>query len=134
MHLNLQKTIYMLSKYFLYGFIVQMLVFNLVLATTAKGQYKSIDQVKVRINQESITLEEFFKSIEKQTPFNFLYDHNQINSEIVFKLNDQIGTVESFLRQISYQSNLRFRQVNNGIDDLKLSKSTLENPCLNFLK
>ncbi|WP_236032823.1 SusC/RagA family TonB-linked outer membrane protein [Algoriphagus pacificus] len=116
MHLNLQKTIYMLSKYFLYGFIVQMLVFNLVLATTAKGQYKSIDQVKVRINQESITLEDFFKSIEKQTPFNFLYDHNQINSEIVFKLNDQIGTVESFLRQISYQSNLRFRQVNNGID------------------
>ena len=116
MHLNLQKTVYMLSKYFLYGFIVQMLVFNLGLATTVKGQYKSIDQVKVRINQESITLEEFFKSIEKQTSFNFLYDDNQINSEIVFKIKNHNGTVESFLRQISYQSNLRFRQVNNGID------------------
>ena len=64
MHLNLQKTIYMLSKYFLYGFIVQMMVFNFVMATNVNGQYKSIDKVQVRIDRESITLNQFFKSIE----------------------------------------------------------------------
>lgn len=116
MHLNLQKTIYMLSKYFLYGFIVQMLLFNFVLATTVNGQYKMIDEVQVRFDKESLTLAQIFQSIEKQTPFNFLYDDNQINPETVFQLDDRSGSVEDFLRQISNQSNLRFRQVNNGID------------------
>ncbi|MCE7057949.1 TonB-dependent receptor [Algoriphagus sp. AGSA1] len=116
MHLNLQKTIYMLSKYFLYGFIVQMMVFNFVLATNVNGQYKSIDQVHIRIDKESITLSQFFKSIEKQTPFNFLYDTDQINPATVINLQERSGSVESFLRQVSMQSNLRFRQVNNGID------------------
>ncbi|WP_339880103.1 TonB-dependent receptor [uncultured Algoriphagus sp.] len=116
MELNLQKTIYMLSKYFLYGFIVQTLLFNFVLATTVNGQYKSIDKVHVRFDTESMTLAQFFKSIEKQTPFNFLYDDKQINPDIVFQIKDRSGSVETFLKQISYQSNLRFRQVNNGID------------------
>ena len=116
MHLNLQKTIYMLSKYFLYGFIVQMMVFNFVMATNVNGQYKSIDKVQVRIDRESITLNQFFKSIEKQTPFNFLYDTDQINPATVITLQERSGSVENFLRQVSHQSNLRFRQVNNGID------------------
>ncbi|WP_057939092.1 TonB-dependent receptor [Algoriphagus resistens] len=116
MQLNLQKTIYMLSKYFLYGFIVQMMVFNFVLATDVNGQYKSIDKVRVKIDKESMSLIQFFKSIENQTPFNFLYDHKQIDQNIIISLEDHSGSVESFLRQISTQSNLRFRQVNNGID------------------
>src|SRR5690606_5001561 len=99
-----------------YGFIVQMMVFNFVLATDVNGQYKSIDKVRVKIDKESMSLIQFFKSIENQTPFNFLYDHKQIDQNIIISLEDHSGSVESFLRQISTQSNLRFRQVNNGID------------------
>ncbi|WP_439487752.1 SusC/RagA family TonB-linked outer membrane protein [Algoriphagus sp.] len=126
MQLNLQKTIYMLSKYFLYGFIVQMMVFNFVLAIEVNGQYKSIDKVQVKIDRELISLIQLFKSIEKQTPFNFLYDHKQIDSETVIILTEHSGSVESFLRQVSIQSNLRFRQVNNGID-------VKENPRLPYV-
>lgn len=116
MHLTLQKTIYRLSKYFLYGFIAQLLVFNFVLATNVNGQYKSIDQVQVRIDEESVTLGQFFKIIEKQTPFTFLYDSERINFDTEVTFTKNVGSVESYLAQISYQSNLRFRQVNNGID------------------
>lgn len=116
MQLNLQKTIYMLSKYFLYGFIIQLMALNFVLATSANGQYKSIDKVQVRIDRGSTTLGQFFKSIERQTPFSFLYDNSHINSSAIIQLQGDSGSVENYLRQISNQSNLRFRQVNNGID------------------
>lgn len=116
MQLNLQKTIYMLSRGFLYGFIVQIIVFNFAFATDVNGQYKSIDEVKVRIEKGPMTLGRFFKSIEKQTPFIFLYDNNQVDSKILVQAKENSGTVESFLREISLNSNLRFRQVNNGID------------------
>ncbi|WP_339867018.1 TonB-dependent receptor [uncultured Algoriphagus sp.] len=131
MQLNLQKTIYMLSKYFLYGFIVQMMVFNFVLATDVNGQYKSIDKVHVKIDTKSMSLIQFFKSIEGQTPFNFLYDHEKIDSEKIIIIQEHAGSVESFLRQISVQSNLRFRQVNNGIDvkeNPRLPHVTISNP------
>ncbi|GAA0881246.1 TonB-dependent receptor [Algoriphagus jejuensis] len=116
----------MLSKYFLYGFIIQVMVFNFVLASTANGQYKSIDEVEVRIDKKSITVDQLFKSIERQTPFNFLYDHRDLNSSAVILLQEQKGSVESFLKQVSYQSNLRFRQVNHGID-------VKENPQLPYV-
>jgi TonB-dependent starch-binding outer membrane protein SusC len=116
MKLNLQKTIYMLSKYFLYGFVIQMLVFNFVLATNVNGQYKSIDEVQVRIEKRSGTLIEFFRAIEGQTSFNFLYDHNQVDDSISIQLKRKTGTVESFLKEVAVQAKLSFRQVNNSID------------------
>ncbi|GGZ13412.1 SusC/RagA family TonB-linked outer membrane protein [Echinicola pacifica] len=116
MKLKLQKTIYMLSKYFLYGFLMQLLVFNFVLATTVNGQYKLIDEVEVRVNKKSTNLNELFRIIEDQSPFTFLYDHNAVDGENRVELKSKTGTVENFLREVSLQTNLKFRQVNNGID------------------
>ncbi|MBB6327804.1 TonB-linked SusC/RagA family outer membrane protein [Algoriphagus iocasae] len=116
MQLNLQKTIYMLSKYFLYGFIVQFLAINFGLATTVAGQYKPIDKVWVKMEKESLSLHQFFKLIEKQTSYSFLYDQKDINGSDQIQLLTATGTVESFLIAVSKQSNLRFRQVNNSID------------------
>lgn len=116
MKINLQKTIYMLSKCFLYGFVVQMLVYNFVLATNVNGQYKSIDEVKIRVEKKSMTLIEFFKTIESHTPFNFLYDQNQIDEHLLISVQRKTGSVESFLREVAPQAKLSFRQVNNSID------------------
>lgn len=118
----------MLSKYFLHGFIIQMLVFNFVLATNVKGQYKSIEEVKVRIEKKSVTLVEFFKTIEYQTPFNFLYDHNQIDEKFLITVQSKSGSVESFLKEVALQANLGFRQVNNGIDVKPLKIDTPLSP------
>jgi TonB-linked SusC/RagA family outer membrane protein len=116
MRFNLQKTIYMLSRYFLHGFIIQMLVFNFVLATNVNGQYKSIEEVKVKIEKKSATLVELFRTIESQTPFNFLYDQNHIDENLLISVQSKSGSVESFLQEVALQANLSFRQVNNGID------------------
>ncbi len=130
MHLNLHKTIYMLSKYFLYGFIFQTMALNFVLATDVSGQYKSIDKVQVKIHGEKLTLDRFFKSIETQTSFSFLYDARQVDTQTVIRLNQPSGTVESLLKQVSKQSDLRFRQVNNAIDVRGSTRTLKENPSI----
>ncbi|WP_236252888.1 TonB-dependent receptor [Echinicola sp. 20G] len=116
MKLNLQKTIYMLSRYFLCVFVAQLMLINLVSATSVNGQYKPIDKVWVKIEKESISLGQFFKTIESQTTYNFLYDRKSIDTNSKVVLTQNTGSVESFLIQVSKQSKLRFRQVNNSID------------------
>jgi TonB-dependent starch-binding outer membrane protein SusC len=119
MKLKLQKTIYMMSRYFLFGFAIQMLVFNFVLAVDVNGQYKSIDEVQVKIDKGYMTLSQFFNEIERQTPFQFSYDNKAINKKARIVLEKNEGTVMDFLVEVSQQASLSFRQVNNNIDTKK---------------
>jgi TonB-linked SusC/RagA family outer membrane protein len=113
---NLQKIIYMLSKFFLYGFIVQLLVFNFCFATSANGQYKSIDEVSINLQKTTYSLGQFFKQIEGQTSFKFSFDKRDVDASIPIVLSLKEGTVEEFLKQAAVQSSLSFRQINNNID------------------
>jgi TonB-linked SusC/RagA family outer membrane protein len=122
MKLKLLKTIYMLSKYFLYGFIVQLMLFNLVLANSAKGQYKGIDEVVVSLSTKNMTLGQFFGQIEAQSPFNFSFDRKQVNTSIQITLNDYSSLVEDLLVEVARQTQLSFRQINHTID-VKKNKS-----------
>lgn len=122
MKLKLLKTIYMLSKYFLYGFIVKLMLFNFVLANSAKGQYKGIDEVVVRLSTKNLTLGHFFGQIEAQSPFNFSFDKKQVNTSVPITLIENTGLVEDLLVEVARQTQLSFRQINHNID-VKKSKS-----------
>lgn len=56
---KLLKTIIMLSKSFLYGFVLQTLMLNLVIAMNANGQYKTIEEVRVTLTADQLTLDRF---------------------------------------------------------------------------
>jgi TonB-dependent starch-binding outer membrane protein SusC len=75
---KLLSVIYMLSRYFLYGFLIQLMVFNLVFATEVNGQYKSIDEVSISFQKENYSLGQFFSQVEKQTTFKFSFDKKDI--------------------------------------------------------
>jgi TonB-dependent starch-binding outer membrane protein SusC len=113
---NLLKTIIMLSKCFVYGLIMQTLLLNLVLAVDVKGQYKKIEEVKVTLSGSELTLEQFFKEIQRQTPFKFSYENEDLDQEVSLIFSKKKGAVIDFLMEASIQSNLSFRQVNHGID------------------
>lgn len=119
MKLKLQKTIFMLSRYFMYGFVIQLLIFNFVLAVNVNGQYKSISDVNVKIDRETLTLNQFFGMIQKQTPFQFSFDQKDVDKRSLIFLEKQDGTVEEMLTAVSKQTSLRFRQLNNSIDAIK---------------
>ncbi|WP_222439135.1 TonB-dependent receptor [Echinicola salinicaeni] len=116
MKLKLQKTIYMLSKYFLYGFVVQLMFFNLVMASEVNAQYKSIDEVKMQVPSRTMTFDQIIQHIETTTDFQFAFDKSDIDRDQVIMLNKRNDTVEGILRQIAAQNDVSFRQVNNGID------------------
>ena len=61
MKFKLQKTIYLLSRYLLYGFSLQLVFFNLVLALNVSAQFQSIEEVKVRVTKNEMTLGEFLQ-------------------------------------------------------------------------
>ncbi|MEX2564641.1 MAG: TonB-dependent receptor [Cyclobacteriaceae bacterium] len=123
---KLQKTIIMLSKCFLYGLVLQTLLLNLVLALNANGQYKNIEEVRVTLSADQLSLNQFFREVQRQTPFKFSYEYRDVDRQqsVTFAKNE--GPVIDFLREVAQQSQLSFRQVNHGIDVLKRKDSGVE--------
>lgn len=113
---KLLKTIYMLSKYALYGFVLQLLFLNFGLPIHAKGQYKKIEKVTIRLSQEKLTVDQFFKEVQAQTPFVFSFDSKKIDRSAPLAFTNKQGTVEDLLVEASRQGNLSFRQINHSID------------------
>ena len=88
MKLKLQKTIYMLSRYFLTGLILQTVFFNLVLAVDVNAQLRSIDQVWVSLDREEMTLGQFFRLVESKSIFTFSHCYSvSINVGVEFIRN-----------------------------------------------
>src|SRR5690554_4284421 len=119
---KLLTTIYMLSRFFLYGFMIQLLFLNFGLAGNANGQYKSIEKVSIQLSGEELTLGQFFKEVQRQTPFKFSYDSRKVDRLAPLTFTDREGVLESFLVQAARQGVLSFRQYNHSIDVLKDDK------------
>lgn len=113
---KLLKAIVMLSKCFLYGLLLQTFLLNFGFALSANGQYKNIEEVKVTLSQEALSVREFFREIQKQTPFKFSYDNKDVDSDFLVTFEYTSGTVVDFLKVTASQSGLAFRQVNHRID------------------
>src|SRR5690606_34006711 len=111
---TLLKTMYMLSRYFLYGFFMQFLFLNLGLATHVNGQYKSIEEVSIRLPDEQLTLGQFFNEVQRQTPFKFSYDSKKVDRMTLLTFERKKGVVEEFLKEATRQSSLSFRQYNHS--------------------
>ncbi|HSI74681.1 MAG TPA: hypothetical protein VK957_02250, partial [Lunatimonas sp.] len=123
---KLLKTILMLSKCFLYGLVLQTLLLNLVVALDANGQYKNIEEVRVTLTADQLSLDQFFKEVQRQTPFKFSYEYRDVDRQQSVTFAKKEGPVIDFLREAAEQSQLSFRQVNHGIDVLKRNDSGVE--------
>ena len=95
---KLLKTIIMLSKCFLYGLVLQTLLLNLVLALNANGQYKNIEEVRVTLSAEQLSLNQFFREVQRQTPFKFSYEYRDVDRQQSVTFVKKAGPVIDFLR------------------------------------
>lgn len=123
---KLLKTIIMLSKCFLYGLLLQTLLLNLVLALDANGQYKNIEEVRVSLSGKEMSLQQFFREVQRQTPFKFSFENRDVDRQFAISFAQEEGPVIDFLREAAQQSELSFRQVNHGIDVMKREGNTVE--------
>ena len=112
----LLKTILMLSKGFLYGLILQILLVNFASIMQAKGQYKRIEEVNIQLSDQTLSVGQFFNEVERKTPFKFAYDNKKLDKSRTLVFKSESGTVEERLQVAGQQLQVSFRQMNHTID------------------
>lgn len=105
----------LVSKYTIFGLIVQCMVYTMLLASNSEAQDKSVEDINISISLEDVSIEEAFRRIEAETDFNFAYRGENIDKELRLHAENTNGSLGDFLRSIASQSNLSFKRVNRTI-------------------
>jgi TonB-linked SusC/RagA family outer membrane protein len=119
MKLNFLQKALRMSKFLLYGFFVQTLLFGLLYADHSHGQ-NSIDDVNVQLRVKEQSLIEVFDQLEAQTSFHFIYSAKVLEGK-TFSYESHAVSLGDVLRQISSEHQLTFKRVNQSIS---ISKNT----------
>ena len=105
-----------MSKLLLYGTMVQCLLLNfLVAAPTEAQEIKTVHEVRVKFETNETSIKEVFSIIESTTNFKFSYYNGVFNPDATIKLRRTNKTVSDVLLQISEETGLSFKQINNNI-------------------
>ena len=119
----------MLSKFALYGFLVQLLAFNTLLATNTNAQrIVSVKDIFLDMGSKEMSIVQTFRYIESNTNLKINYEEKDIDGNLRIITNQGRTSVEKILLDISKISNLRFRQVNQSINVLKNARKTSKPP------
>ena len=103
-----------MSKILLYGFIIQCIAYNFLLANV--GMTQKLSDVFITVNLENTSLEKTLSKIEKLTEFKFLYSDGSIDLERNLNLGIYENiSLEELLISIARINNVRFKRINNTI-------------------
>ncbi len=105
------------KTYFLLRIILSAFFIVLSVLSLKAHDFKTpfIKDVYVVINSSSAKLQQVFTIIEKQTPFSFVYDENDINLSKEIKLTTGKQRLKDVLSNISKQAGLHFTEKQNII-------------------
>ena len=112
------------SFYSMIGVLSQVLFLSFASAIdTDAQQIKSVKDVSVKIDAKTTRLIDVFSEIEKKTDFKFVYDKEDKYLYMQVDVSHNKLTIEAHLLQISKQTKLGFRQVNNSISVRQLNQN-----------
>ena len=113
---KLLRLIFMLSRFTLYGMVLQACFLQLLLAADGKAQrYVSAKDVHIAMDMRDATLGDVLRNIESKTDFRFTYDKKDVNENLTINIKTDNQSVADILIEVSRQTRLRFKQVNNVI-------------------
>jgi TonB-linked SusC/RagA family outer membrane protein len=115
MYVKLQKKLLLVSKYALLGLFGQCLLISVLLANTGNAQSASIEEVRISILQDNISVEDVFQKIEEKTNFRFAYRKGIIDGGQRIGQVTQFATLGELLRHVSKSAGLDFRRVDEII-------------------
>ena len=125
MKTRLQKVIFMLSKYFIYGLLVQSFFLNFLLANDGTAQrYKSIKEVFVDMDVEQSSVPDLLKAIERRSQFKFSYDTKDIDDKVIVNIPKGRYSVAAVLGLVVNAAPLGFKQVNNDINITRINRKS----------
>lgn len=107
----------MLSKLTIYGIFLQCLFLGILMASDSGAQgIQTVREVSVKLDKKEITIKEIFNEIESSTDFYFSYYPGDFNSNQKILVSRKQQLVSEVLLQVSKETGLAFRQVNNSIN------------------
>ncbi|MEQ6119662.1 SusC/RagA family TonB-linked outer membrane protein [Reichenbachiella sp. MALMAid0571] len=123
MKLSVLRQLFMISKYCVYGLIIQCIVGTSLLASReASAQKQSIEKINISIEKRTKKLADILNQISESTDFEFALNSKKINLEKNIELDQYTGSLGTILREISDKAEIGFRRVNNNIFIRNISK------------
>lgn len=132
MNFNLLRQIfYKMSKRTLHALIINCLLIGVIYANDLNAQQiKSVKEASIEIRFENANLMQVFQTIEAKTDYEFSYKREDLDRKFRFTANFNKVSVADVLLEISKQSNLKFKQVNNNIHISKKSTKVKDEQSL----
>lgn len=108
--------LFMSSKFTFYGIMLQIIFVTILMAEKSSAQNElSIKEVSISLKVTDAGIEEIFSLIESKTEFRFFFENQHIDKSVRLSFRRDKITVDDILSEISKQTNLSFKQVNNTI-------------------
>jgi len=113
---SILRQIIMLSRWMFYGSILNAIVVTTLLASELNAQnVKSVKECKILMDTKATNVEALFAEIESKSVYSFSFNKKEINTNQIIIVKKRKGTVAELLLEVSKQSDLKFKQVNNSI-------------------
>lgn len=111
-----------------YGLLVQILFLGVMYAHNGSAQNTSSREIFIAKAINGFTVKEAFDLIESHSDFKMMYVQKDLNQKVLISLTPKSNrSIYDILLEISKQSNLKFRQVNNTISVSRILGPELEN-------
>lgn len=121
MKIRLLQLILKIMKLSFYGFSLQLILLNVLLAGGAIGQKnQSVKEVFIDLQLNNASIIKAFNTIESKTNYRFNFNKPELDKRIQVNLYTENSSVAEVLMSISKQTGLKFRQVNETINVDKL--------------
>ncbi|WPP49762.1 SusC/RagA family TonB-linked outer membrane protein [Catalinimonas niigatensis] len=119
----------MLSKFTFYGLVILCILSGVLMANDTEAQPEaraSANEIKVDLQLHEVRLETAFQLIEQQTGLRFFYDRNRIDLDALVSSEKKMQSLAELLIDISRQTQLKFKRVNQDINVGKMDRRTEE--------
>ncbi|MCG8308777.1 MAG: SusC/RagA family TonB-linked outer membrane protein [Cytophagales bacterium] len=104
-----------MSKYVGYGFIIQCMLFTIILASDGFGQANRLHDIQVSFDLDNASIEEAFKEIESQTSFKFAYKKSAIKKNVKINNEYRDEPLDELLLSLAQEGKISFKRVNHTI-------------------
>ena len=105
----------MVSRHILYGLLLQVIFLSTLLANDTNAQIKPIDETYLQVNQAEWHIRNIIDLVEKQTEYRLVFADDQFKGNSKLVLEPGRKSVYEILYEISANTALKFKQVNNTI-------------------
>jgi TonB-linked SusC/RagA family outer membrane protein len=113
---KLLRLLIMVSRYGLYGLLIQTIFLQIAIAFNSEAQkIRSIKEFSSEFQYRNAELYQVIEDIETRSDYRFVYYEVDIQKKHKFSLSKQRMSVADLLLQLSESYNLAFKQLNNTI-------------------